>query len=160
MSGLATNCSHRSRRASSFTATPLELRKKISLFPSDGGSSFHRLRSQLVRSEVTSNVRSPILRMAKSSSFSLHAADNMITSASNTSRRMNFSEELFMCVDGFLNFLGPPYLLRGVADEQCHRTEQDDHPGQPQQAVSKAVVQRVQLGGVHGLNRPAGTAQT
>jgi hypothetical protein len=37
----------------------------------------------------------------------------------------------FAGVDGFFDFLRARHLLGGVADEQRHRAEQDDHPGQP-----------------------------
>jgi hypothetical protein len=48
----------------------------------------------------------------------------------------NFSDELQLRgVDGFLGFLRLRHLLRAVADEQRHPTEQDDRPCQPQQAV-------------------------
>lgn len=56
-------------------------------------------------------------------------------------------------VDGLLDFLRLRHLLRGVANEQRQSTDQDGHPGQPQHAVGITVVQRLQLGGVHGLHR-------
>ena len=68
----------------------------------------------------------------------------------------DFSVELqFLGAGGFLDFLRLRHLLRGVADEQRRPAEQNDHPGQPQQAVGVAAVQRVQLGGVHELHRPS-----
>ena len=47
-----------------------------------------------------------------------------------------FNDELqFLVANGLLDLLRLRHLLRGVADEQRHPAEQDDHPGQPQQAV-------------------------
>ena len=67
-----------------------------------------------------------------------------------------FRDELrFLGVDGFLGLLRVRHLLRGVADEQRHPAEQDDHPAQPQQAVGVAAIQCMQLSGVHELHRPA-----
>ena len=78
-----------------------------------------------------SNVRSTILGWRKLSSFAFtqQRIDDVTVKyhAPHTAQRRLF----FQKVGGFLGFLRLPYLLRGVADEQGHRGQEDDHPGQP-----------------------------
>ena len=46
-------------------------------------------------------------------------------------------------VDGIFDLLRMRHLLRAIPDEQHHDTNYERYTGQPDQAVSQAVVQRI-----------------